>query len=347
MKTESTMKLNAPSKEFYQSVAAILRTARAKSYRVVNSVMIEAYWNVGRMIVEEEQQGKERAEYGEFLIRNLSIRLTNEFGTGFSEQSLWNMRQYYKRFPILSALRRELTWTHYKMLIRVENEKARSYYLTEAAEQNWSTRALERQINSLYYERLIMSRDKKTVIEEMKRKIKPLVSTPRDFIKDPYVLEFLGFNDNPGFHESQLEQAIIGKLQTFMLELGKGFAFVARQQRISTETKDFFIDLVFYNYLLKCFVLIDLKTGELTHQDIGQMDMYVRLYEDKCKSRDDNPTLGIILCTDRDETIVKYSVLKENKQLFASRYKLYLPSEQELVKEIERGKALVGREQQT
>ena len=330
--------------KFYQSVVEVLRAAREKSYRAVDFIMVEAYWNVGYMIVEEEQSGKERAEYGASLIKNLSVRLATELGKGYSEPSLWNMRQFYQMFPILSALRRELAWTHYKSLIRVENEKARAYYLNEAADQNWSTRVLDRQINSLYYERLHMSRDKKAVIEEMQQKTAHLAPEPRDFIKDPYVLEFLGLKDNPDFRESDLELAIIGKLQAFMLELGKGFAFVARQQRISTDTKDFFIDLVFYNYLLKCFVLIDLKTGELAHQDIGQMDMYVRIYEDKYKSKDDNPTIGIILCTDKDETVVKYSVLKENKQLFASKYKLYLPTEQELIEEIEREKALIVRE---
>lgn len=340
----ASQKRDAMRHKFYQAVTDVLQNARRKAYHAVNFIMVEAYWNVGRMIVEEEQHGKERAEYGAFLVRNLAVRLTGTLGKGYSEPSLWNMRQFYQRFPILSALRRELAWTHYKMLIRVDNDVARSWYLTEAADQNWSTRALDRQINTLYYERLKMSRNKKTVIEEMQEKTALLAPSPKDFIKDPYVLEFLGLKDNPDFRESDLEQAIIGKLQAFMLELGKGFAFVARQQRISTETKDFFIDLVFYNYLLKCFVLIDLKTGELAHQDIGQMDMYVRLYEDKYKSPDDNPTIGIILCTDKDETVVKYSVLKENKQLFASKYKLYLPSEQELIEEIEREKAMIVRE---
>ena len=256
------------------------------------------------------------------------------------------MRQFYQFFSILSALRRELTWTHYKALIRVENEKARAYYLQEAAEQNWSVRALERQINSLYYERLLMSRDKAAVTEEMQQKTAPLAPTPQDFIKDPYVLEFLDIPDAHEFREAELEQAIIGKLQAFMLELGKGFAFVARQQRISTETKDFFVDLVFYNYILKCFVLVDLKTGGLTHQDIGQMDMYVRLFEDTIKSADDNPTVGIVLCTEKDHTVVKYSVLNENRQLFASKYMLYLPTEEALREELERERALVVREQQ-
>ncbi len=336
---------------FYESVADLLRTARGKAYRAVNTVMAEAYWNVGRMIVEEEQQGKERAEYGAFIIRNLSFRLTEEFGKGYTETNLRYFRQFYLTFPaarsseIHHALRDELTWTHYRLLMRVEKPEARAWYLNEAADQNWNTRVLERQINSLYYERLKLSRDKKPVVKEMQKKTKPLVSTPLDFIKDPCVLEFLGLKDNPKFRESDLEQEIINKLQAFMLELGKGFAFVARQQRISTETKNFFVDLVFYNYLLKCFVLIDLKTGELSHQDIGQMDMYVRIYEDKYKNKDDNPTIGIILCTDKDETVVKYSVLKENKHLFASKYKLYLPTEKELIEEIGREKEMIVREQ--
>jgi len=357
--------------EFYQSVADVLHAARSKAYRAIDFTMVEAYWNVGRIIVEEEQQGKERAEYGKRLLIELSTRLMRDFGRGYDASNLRYMRQFYLTypicdtvchksgddqgawlapkapavsFPIRDALRPELSWSHYRLLIRVEKPAARDWYMNESADQNWPVRVLERQINYLYYERLKMSRDKKPVIEEMLEKTAPLAATPRDFIKDPYVLEFLGLKDNPDFRESDLEQAIIGKLQAFMLELGKGFAFVARQQRISTDTKDFFIDLVFYNYLLKCFVLIDLKTGELAHQDIGQMDMYVRLYEDKYKSKDDNPTIGIILCTDNDETVVKYSVLKENKQLFASKYKLYLPTEQELIEEIEREKAMIVRE---
>jgi len=330
--------------DFYRSIAELLRTARTRVYRAVNFTMVEAYWNVGRMIVEEEQRGEKRAEYGANLIKDLSIRLVSEFGKGYSEPSLWNMRQFYQRFPILSTLRRELTWSHYKSLIRIGNEPARSWYLKEAAEQNWSVRALQRQINSLYYERLLMSRNEESVIKEMRQKTEPLAPTPQDFIKDPYVLEFLGIPDPYKFHEAELEQAIIGKLQAFMLELGRGFAFVGRQYRISTQTKEFYIDLVFYNYLLKCFVLIDLKTNELTHKDIGQMDMYVRLFEDTVKGKDDNPTVGLILCAEKDQTIVKYSVLEESRQLFAARYQLYLPSEQELIEEIEREKFNVIRE---
>ena len=236
--------------KFYESVAEVLRNARSNAYRTVNFIMVEAYWTVGKMIVEEEQQGKERAEYGAFIIGNLSIRLTEEFGKGFTEANLWNFRQFFLTFSspdaegrILYAVRRELTWTHYRQLMRVEKPVAREWYMREAADQNWSTRALDRQINALYYERLRMSRDKTTVHKEMKEKTTLLAATPQDFIKDPYVLEFLGLKDNPDFRESDLEQAIIGKLQAFMLELGKGFAFVARQRRISTETKDFFVDV--------------------------------------------------------------------------------------------------------
>jgi predicted nuclease of restriction endonuclease-like (RecB) superfamily len=336
--------------EFYESIAEILRTARNNAYRTVNFIMVEAYWNIGRRIVEEEQQGRERAEYGKYLIRGLSIRLQKEFGKGFTESGLWYFRQFYLAYPadpeqrILDALRRELSWTHYRLLLRVEKPEARAWYMKEAADQNWSTRALERQIHSLYYERLLMSRDKTPVVDEMREKTAPHAPRPEDFIKDPYVLEFLGIPDSHKFRESELEEAIIGELQAFLLELGKGFSFVARQKRISTETKDFFVDLVFYNYLLKCFVLVDLKTGELTHQDIGQMDMYVRLYEDKVKGLDDNPTIGIILCTEKDRTIVKYSVLEENRRLFAAKYQLYLPTEEELQNELEREREWFIRE---
>ena len=347
---DSRQKGAAQRPDFYDAVAEILRAARANVYRAVNFAMVEAYWNVGRMIVEEEQRGEERAEYGAALLRNLSIRLTDEFGKGFAKTNLKYFRQFYLAFPAQAAsgightLCDQLTWSHYRILMRVEKMDARTWYLKEAVAQNWSVRALERQIHSLYYERLLMSRDKATVTAEMQQKTAPLAPTPRDFIKDPYVLEFLGIPDAHPFREAELEQAIIGRLQTFMLELGKGFAFVARQQRIATDTKDFFVDLVFYNYILKCFVLVDLKTGELSHQDIGQMDMYVRLYEDTMKGADDNPTVGIILCAEKDHTVVKYSVLNENRQLFASKYMLYLPTEDALRRELERERALAVRE---
>ena len=251
------------------------------------------------------------------------------------------MKQFYVAFKNLHALRGELSWTHYRLLLKVEREEIRQFYLNECIQSNWSTRQLERQINSFYYERLLVSKNRKPVKREADMRAKELSVSPEEQIKDPYVLEFLGLKEIPSLKESQLEQALIDQLQKFLLELGRGFSFVSRQQRISTETQHFFIDLVFYNYLLKCFVLIDLKTGKLMHQDIGQMDMYVRLFEDKMKGKDDNPTIGIILCAEKDETIVKYSVLKENKKLFASKYKLYLPSEKELKDEIEREKQML------
>ena len=291
--------------------------------------------------MEDEQKGTKRAEYGKQVLENLSLRLSNDFGKGFDPSNLWNMRKFYLTFPILDALRRELSWTHYRLLVRVEDSDARNFYLNECAEANWSTRQLERQAHSFYYERLLASKNKLPVREEADARAKELIVSPEDQIKDPYVLEFLGIREKAHLRENVLEQGLIDHLQSFLLELGRGFSFVARQMRISTETQHFYIDLVFYNYLLKCFVIIDLKTAKLTHQDIGQMDMYVRLFEDKMKQLGDNPTIGIILCTEKDETIVKYSVLEENKKLFASKYKLYLPSEKELKQELEREKYLL------
>jgi predicted nuclease of restriction endonuclease-like (RecB) superfamily len=333
-------KLSAGNR-FYQDIKKILSEARNKAYTAVNFAMVEGYWNVGRRIVEEEQKGKYRAQYGTKLLENLSRKLTNDFGKGFDPTNLWNMRKFYLTFPILDAVRQELRWTHYRFLLRVENENARNFYLAECAQAHWSTRQLERQINSFYYERLLASKNRLPVKREADERANQLKAAPEEQIKDPYVLEFLGLREMPHLRESQLEQALIDHLQKFLLELGRGFSFVARQMRISTETQHFYIDLVFYNYLLKCFVIIDLKTSKLTHQDIGQMDMYVRIFEDKIKQTGDNPTIGIILCTKKDETIVKYSVLKGSKKLFASQYKLYLPSEKELKDEIEREKQIL------
>ncbi|WP_375562758.1 YhcG family protein [Bernardetia sp. OM2101] len=325
--------------QFYQTIRQIIIDARQKVAKTINFAMVETYWLVGKHIVEEEQNGKHRAEYGKNLLGYLSENLSNEVGKGFDKSNLSNMRKFYTAFPILDALRQELSWTHYRQLLRLENPKARQFYIEETVANGWSTRVLNRQINSLYYERLLSSSDRKEVINEMREKTKELA--PEDFLKDPYILEFVQLKDNSNYLESELEETLIDKLNEFLLELGKGFAFVARQKRISTETKHFYVDLVFYNYLLKCFVLIDLKVAELSHQDIGQMDMYVRLYEDKYKSDDDNPTIGLILCTDKDQTIVKYSVLNENKQLFASKYMLYLPTEEELKAELEREKLFI------
>ncbi|HEY9207408.1 MAG TPA: PDDEXK nuclease domain-containing protein [Candidatus Methanoperedens sp.] len=292
-------------------------------------------------MVQEEQQGEARAEYGKQLIKELSKQLSAEFERGFTEANIWNFRQFYLTFPereILYTLRRELTWSHYRLIMRIENHNAREYYIREAAEQNWSTRQLERNINTMYYERILSTNSKGLALAQQEGMQK---TAPADFLKDPYVLEFLGLEIPAGFSERDFETAIISNLQQFLMEMGKGFSFVGRQYRISTETKHFFIDLVFYNYLLKCFVLIDLKIGELTHQDIGQMDMYVRLFEDRMKTDGDNPTIGLILCTEKDETIARYSVLEESRQLFASKYRLILPTEEELKVELEREKRLI------
>jgi predicted nuclease of restriction endonuclease-like (RecB) superfamily len=329
----------APS--FFDDVRGILAQARQQAYAAVNMAMVEAYWQIGRRIVEEEQQGKERADYGAFLIRELSRQLTAEFGKGFAVANLWNFRQFYLTFPEekLYAARRVLTWTHYRLIMRVDSPKAREYYLNEAAEQYWSTRQLERNIRTLYFERLKSS----SILPPIEKGLEH--PHPADFIKDPYVLEFLQIPEDPALSEHTLETAIITKLQLFLLELGKGFSFVGRQFRISTDTSHFYIDLVFYNYLLKCFVLIDLKTDKLAHQDIGQMDMYVRMFDDLKRGEDDNPTVGIILCAETDEVIAKYSVLKGSEQLFASKYRLILPTEEELIAEIERERRMIMEQQ--
>lgn len=277
-----------------------------------------------------------RAEYGKKLLPTLAKVLAKEFGKGFDASNLRYMRLFYKAFPICDALRHELSWTHYRTLLKVDCDSARQWYMNEAATQNWSSRALDRQIGTLYYERLLASQDRVAVEQEASSNLQAFSNDPREFVRDPIMLEFLGLPKAGALLESDLEQALIEQLQGFLLELGKGFAFVARQQRISTESKDFYVDLVFYNYLLKCFVIFDLKRGELTHQDIGQMDMYVRLYDDLKRSPDDNPTVGIILCSQKDASIVRYSVLNGSEQLFASKYKLVLPTEEELRAELDR-----------
>jgi predicted nuclease of restriction endonuclease-like (RecB) superfamily len=328
------------TQKFFEEVRGILAQARQKAYAAVNFAMVEAYWQIGRRIVEEEQEGKERADYGEFLIRELSRQLTSEFGKGFAVTSLKNFRRFYLAFPEFqrgSTARSLLSWSHYRLIMRVENLTARDYYVREAAEQSWSTRQLERNINTLYYERLRKSSNKKTLAHGNG----PKKGNFAEFIKDPFVLEFLQIPESPAASEREIETAIIDNLQQFLLEMGKGFSFVGRQFRISTETSHFYIDLVFYNYLLKCFVLIDLKNEKLMHQDIGQMDMYVRMFDDLKRGDDDNPTVGIIFCTSKDETVVKYSVLKDSEQLFASKYRLILPTEEELAKEIERERRMI------
>lgn len=320
---------------FFESVKSTIASARSRAQQRVNFIMVEAYWNIGRLIVEEEQRGESRAAYGEQLIAELSRRLTEAFGKGFSKRNLHNMVRFYHAFQNVQTLSAQLSWSHYLLLIKVDDSGARQWYIDECIASNWSVRALERQITTHYYERLTLSKEKLSVKQEADEKTNDLRYTPQEFIKDPYVLEFLNLRQNDTLFESDLEQALIEDIQKFLLELGRGFAFVARQKRVSVENDHFYIDLVFYNYLLKCFVLIDLKTGKLTHQDVGQMDMYVRLYDECEKADDDNPTVGIVLCSDKNETVVKYSAIN-NQTLFASRYHLYLPSAEEFKMELEK-----------
>lgn len=328
--------------QYVQDIKKILSQARQKTYQAINSAMIEAYWKIGEKIVLEEQNGKNRANYGEAVLKTLSKELTQEFGKGFSYANLYNMKQFYQTYPdfeIFYTLCRKLTWSHNRLIMRVENTDARKFYLTEAAEQQWSVRTLERNINSFYYQRLLSSQNQQNneLIESL---------NIEHFIKDPYVFEFLNIPETYQPNEKELEQNLIAKLSSFVMEMGKGFSFVGNQYRISTETEHYYIDLVFYNYLLKCFVLIDLKIGKLTHQDIGQIDMYRRMFDDFKKPEEDNPTIGILLCTEKSETVVKYSVMKDIPQLFASKYKLYLPTEQQLIEEIEHQKTLLNLKNQ-
>ena len=339
-----------PISGLFQSVKTILDTAFQNVYRAANSAMVEAYWEVGRLIVEEEQSGSFRADYGKNVLKELSASLTLEFGRGYSVSNLKNFRQFYLVFPevcqqipdgnnslaIRYTLCSELSWSHFRLLMRVENQEARAFYQKETVLQNWSVRALDRQISTLYYERIISSRDKNPVKFEAEQSLKALSESARDFIKDPYILEFLRLKPESSYLEKTLESALLENLHSFILELGRGFAFVGRQFHINAGTENYYIDLVFYNYILKCFVLIDLKVGKLTHQDVGQMDMYVRMFEEKIRQTDDNPTIGLILCSQQNESVIKYSVLAESKQLFSSKYKLYLPTEEELKTELER-----------
>jgi predicted nuclease of restriction endonuclease-like (RecB) superfamily len=322
---------------FHADIKRILEQARAKARTAVNAAMVEAYWLIGQRIVEEEQRGQQNAPYGTRLMEELSTALSAEFGKGFSYANLYNCRQFYTVFPnqeLLYTLCRELSWSHLRLIMRAESAQAMAYYCNESRQQQWTVRQLERSIKTQSFQRLLSS--------QQSNPTQPDGSAAHlEFIKDPYVLEFLQLPEAGRLKESRLEQAIVDELQKFLLELGKGFSFVARQMRISTETSHFFIDLVFYNYLLKCFVIIDLKTGKLSHQDIGQMDMYVRMFDDLKRGEGDNPTIGVILCDSKDETVVKYSVLEESQQLFASKYQRVLPTEAELIAEIAREKRLI------
>lgn len=340
-----SMKVN---ENFIGSIKSIIDAGRRSAYNAVNSVIVQTYWQIGKRIVEEEQHGLGRAEYGKFLIETLSQELTKEYGTGFSVRSLQYYRKFYLFFQdvtILQACVRNLTWSHFRMLLRVEDEKARLWYMNEAMKSGWSYRTLDRNIATQYYYRLLQAPNKDAVIVEMQNKTKALRSEFEVF-KSPVVAEFLGFAVNTDFSENDLEKAILSHIRDFLMELGRGFAFVARQQHIVTDTDDYYIDLVFYNTELHCYVLIDLKMGKVTHQDVGQMDMYVRMYDELKRCEGDNPTLGIILCAETSEDIARYSVLHDSKQLYMSKYLTYLPSEEELRREIEREKEIFKLQQE-
>lgn len=317
-------------------IKQIVNVGRASAYSAVNAAMIATYWNIGRRIVEEEQQGKERAEYGKEIIKMLSMELTHEFGAGFSERYLRSFRQFYivvPNFEIWKSRFPNLQWTHIYRTLRVGDETAIRWYLETASTEMWSVRTLDRNISSQYYERHLVQPQLPS--EKDIDKVQP-----SELIKSPVIAEFLGLKQDVKYSESELESAIINHLQEFIMEMGRGFAFVKRQQLIRTDASDYYIDLVFYNIELKCYVLIDLKVGKITHQDVGQMDMYVRMYDELKRTEGDNPTIGIVLCSETDEDIARYSILKGNEQLFATKYKLYLPTEEQLRKEIKRQKEL-------
>lgn len=334
-----TKKKMQKSVDIYNRIRRIIESARSNIARTINFEMVRAYWLIGKEIVEEEQKGKNRAGYGKKLLENLAKKLTSDFGQGFDESNLRNIRQFYLIYPKCDALRHELSWTHYRILMRVDNPGARSFYEIECVKNNWSSRELERQKGSMLFERLALSKDKKA-IHQLAIKGQE-IQKYEDIIKDPYILEFTGLSPQSKLYETKLEQALISNLSKFLLELGRGFTFVARQKRITLDGDHFYIDLVFYNVILKCYVLIDLKVGKLSHQDIGQILMYVNYYDREIKQPDDNPTVGLLLCEDKKEAVVRYTLPEDNKQIFASRYKLYLPTEEELKVELMRGKKLV------
>ena len=334
--------LNQKIGRLLKIIQKILDGARNKVYRKANAEMLRAYWNIGKEIVEEVQKGEDRAAYGSTIIKELSIKLTKEYGKGFTETNLKYMRQFYQTIEKSHAVRDELSWTHYRLLLKVKKENAREFYIKEAISGNWSTRQLERQINSLYFERLLMSNDRKRLMKNTGKDKERWQAG--SIIKDPFVLEFFDLKEQRNLSESELERILIGKLRQFILELGNGFSFVGRQYRITADNDHFFIYLVFYNYILKFFLLIDLKTEKLSHQDIGQMDFYVRFFEDQLKQPGDNPTIGLILCTEKNRTIVKYSLLNDSKQIFASKYLMYLPTAKQLEQEIQREREQLEQE---
>lgn len=325
-------------KEFYENIKNVLQEARKRIYRNIQNEMVFAYWQIGKMIVEK-QGGESRAKYGNGLIKELSIQLTKDFGKGFVERNLEQMRKFYLLFQKPNAVRTELSWTHYRLLIKVDDEHARNFYIKEAIDGNWSTRQLEREINTFSYQRYLASRGNHDVIDDTAKREPP--ADPKDIIKDPYVLEFAGLKANASFYEKDLESALITHLNEFLLELGNGFAYVARQKRFDMDGRNFYVDLVLYNYKLKCFVLIDLKRGDLTHQDIGQMQMYVNYYTRELMEPGDNPPIGIVLCADKSDMLVRYTLPLDNKQIYASKYMLYLPKEEDLRDEMNKQLSLL------
>lgn len=327
------MKKEIENNKIIEDIRSLLLSSRQNLQQTVNTAMVQTYWHIGRIIVEDEQAGEQRASYGKKQLSLISEKLTNEFGKGFDTTNLRKMRQFYLLFPNQDAVSLKLSWTHYRTLFRVEKQQTREWYMQEAIANNWSARALDRQISSLYYERLLSSKEKAPVQNEAKENTNNLKVHTKDVLRDPYIFDFLNL-PYKSLLESDLEQALIDNLQEFLLELGRGFAFVSRQKRLSVEDQDFYIDLVFYNFRLKCFLLIDLKLGKLTHQDVGQMDTYVRIYDKFEKGKDDNSTIGLILCSEKSEAVAKYSVLNESKQLFSSKYLPFLPSEEELRQEL-------------
>ena len=367
-------KYNDEDNMLVNDLRSIVSKARSKAFAAVNYSLVERNWRIGQRIVEQEQNGASRAEYGKHVIEIASAALTEEFGKGFSETNIMNFKKFYLKFKELAIPQtvseefkkqkhqtqsdessllpqkgqtqsaqfelRLLPWSHYERLIRVEDKKAREWYAKEAFEQGWSFRTLNRNINTLYYERLLMSKKKQPVVDEMQDKTKAYQQDKLEYIKSPVVLEFLGLPEDTSLAESKLETAIINNLEKFLMEMGKGYALVARQQHIRTEENDYYIDLVFYNYLIKSFILVDLKVNRITYQDVGQMDMYLQMYDKMKKGPDDNPTIGIILCTETDSDVARYSTLAKNDQMFAAKYKLYLPDKEDLRREIERQKEL-------
>ena len=337
------------SKDIIADIKLIIEKAKQQAYSSINSLMIQSYWLVGRRIVEEEQGGSSRAEYGKALLQNLASILTPIYGNSYSARRLQDYRQFYlyfKDIEIWHSRVPNLTWTHFRELLKVSDAEARNWYIHEASKEMWSVRTLHRNISSQYYFRLLQSQAKDVVVDEMKRITAPMQGDKLEFIKNPVVAEFLGLSQNSKFSETELESVIITHLQKFIMELGKGYAFVARQQHIRTDMGDFYIDLVFYNYILKCFMLIDLKTEQISHQDVGQMDMYIRMYDELKRTEGDNPTIGLILCSRTSEDMARYSMLKDNDRLFQAKYLTYLPTKEELKKEIEQQKEIFRLQQE-